>query len=114
MQYLLLLHYDLADVHENLRPEYVAFSEALAASGAFVGANQLQSADTVTTVSVRDGETLLTDGPFIDTKEALNGYYLIEVDTPDEAIEWAAKLPAARYGHVEVRPVVTRQPEAGA
>ena len=56
---------------------------------------------------VRDGETLTTDGPFAETKEILGGYYLIDVDTLDEALEWAAKLPGSWHGTVEVRPVVT-------
>jgi hypothetical protein len=63
---------------------------------------------------VRNGETLVTDGPFIETKEALGGYYLVEAETLDEAIEWAAKIPSARFGHIEVRPVVMRQAEVGA
>lgn len=105
MQYLLLIHADLADVPENVMPEYVAFNEELAASGALVSANQLQPPDTATTVSVRDGETHRTDGPFSETREVLAGYYLIEVDTHDDAIAWAAKIPGAHYGHIEVRPV---------
>ncbi len=58
-------------------------------------------------VRVRDGETLTTDGPFAETKEVLGGYYLIDVETLDEALEWGAKIPGATYGTIEVRPVVT-------
>ena len=83
-------------------------------SGAYVGANQLQPAGTATTVSVRDGETLVTDGPFAETKEVLGGYYLIDVETLDEALDWAARIPSARFGHIEVRPVVMRPAEVGA
>jgi len=114
MQYLLLIHDDETEDHSDLIPEYGTYTEALIASGSFVGANQLQPSDTATTVRVRDGETLVTDGPFIETKETLGGYYLVESESLDEAIEWAAKIPSARYGHVEVRPVVMRQAEVGA
>ena len=117
MQYLLLIH-DRADekaweaMPEEARnafmAEYGAYTEELRSRGFFVGANQLQPVSTATTVSVRDGETIVTDGPFAETKEVLGGYYLIEVDTLDEAIEWAAKIPSARFGHIEVRPVVMR------
>jgi hypothetical protein len=114
MQYLLLIHDDPDSYYDGLMEEYATYTQALAASGALVGANQLQPADTATTVRVRDGETLYTDGPFIETKEALGGYYLIDVGTLDEAIEWAAKIPSARPGHIEVRPVVMRQAEVSA
>ena len=114
MQYLLLIHDDPGSYDDGLMEEYGAYSQALAASGALVGANQLQPADTATTVSVRDGETVVTDGPFIETKEALGGYYLVEADTLDEAIEWAAKIPSAKFGHIEVRPVVMRPAEVSA
>jgi hypothetical protein len=114
MQYLLLIHDDPADYYDGLYEEYGAYTEALQASGALVGANQLQPADTATTVRVRNDETLVTDGPFIETKEVLGGYYLIEVESLDEALEWAAKLPSARIGHIEVRPVVARTAEVGA
>ncbi|MBV8065718.1 MAG: YciI family protein [Actinobacteria bacterium] len=112
MQYLLLINDEEND--RDLMPEYMAYTQALQASGAMAGANQLQPAHTATTVRVRNGETLVTDGPFIETKESLGGYYLIDVDTLDEALEWAAKIPSARFGHIEVRPVVMRQAEVGA
>ena len=63
---------------------------------------------------VRDGEQVVTDGPFAETKEQLGGYYLIEVDSVDEAIEWAAKIPSAQLGSIEVRPVVPSRVEASA
>ena len=63
---------------------------------------------------MRDGETLVTDGPFIETKEMLGGYYLVETESLDEAIEWAAKIPSARFGHVEVRPIVMREAQVSA
>ncbi len=71
-----------------------------------VGGNALQPTSTATTVRVRDGETLLTDGPFAETKEQLGGYYLIEAKDIDEATAIAARIPSARYGSIEVRPVM--------
>ena len=63
---------------------------------------------------VRDGEQVVTDGPFAETKEQLGGYYLVETDSLDEALEWAAKIPGARYGTIEVRPVLPMTVEASA
>ncbi|MEA2376057.1 MAG: hypothetical protein QOD53_2520 [Thermoleophilaceae bacterium] len=85
--------------------EYMAISRA----PGVVGGDQLQPAETATTVRVKDGSTLTTDGPFADTKEVLGGYYLLEADDLDAAIELAARIPAARFGGaVEVRPLVER------
>ena len=120
MQYLLLIHDDESqwstmsdDERNELYAGYGAFTTDLRDSGALVGANQLQPTTTATTVRVRDDETLTTDGPFAETKERLGGYYLIEVESLDEAIEWAAKIPTARTGTIEVRPVVpARAPAA--
>lgn len=118
MQYLLLINDDEAqwgDMPEDERnavfAEYGQYTEDLQNRGILLGANQLQPGDTATVVHVRDGQTLTTDGPFAETKEVLGGYYLIEVETLDEALEWAAKIPSARYGHIEVRPVVMRTAE---
>ncbi|HZS31055.1 MAG TPA: YciI family protein [Gaiellaceae bacterium] len=118
MQYLLLINDDEAhwaempeDERNGIYAEYGRYTEALAASGALVGANQLQPSGTATVVHVEDGKTITTDGPFAETKEVLGGYYLIDVATLDEALEWAAKLPSARYGRIEVRPVVMREAE---
>jgi hypothetical protein len=97
----------------RLYAEYVTFTQELRDGGALVDANQLRSTSTATTVQVRDGETLTTDGPFAETKERLGGYYLVEAESLDEAIEWAAKIPTARSGTIEVRPVVpARTPAA--
>jgi hypothetical protein len=83
--------------------EYMALSD----EPKTIGGNQLAGADTATTVRVQRGETLTTDGPFVETKEELGGYYLIEADDLDEAVAFAARIPAARFGGaVEVRPVV--------
>ena len=113
MQYLLLIHDDEAhwgDMPEDERNaiygEYTQFTEDVQSRGILVGANQLQPSGTATVVHVEDGKTITTDGPFAETKEVLGGCYLIDVDTLDEALEWAAKIPSARLGSVEVRPVV--------
>ena len=72
-----------------------------------LGGNALQPTATATTVRVRDGRRLTTDGPFAETKEQLGGYYLLECKDLDEAIEWAAKIPGAKSGSVEVRPIMS-------
>ncbi len=94
-----------AEEQSAVTGEYMAIMQTPGISG---GA-QLQPATTATTVRVKDGATLTTDGPFLETKEALGGYYLLEADDLDAAIELAARIPAARLGGaVEVRPVVAR------
>jgi hypothetical protein len=113
VQYMLLIFDDervWGDLSEEERgklyAQYGAFTNELRESGALVSADQLQPSTTATLVRVREGETLTTDGPFAETKEQLGGYYLIEAESLDEAIEWAAKIPSARGGTIEVRPVV--------
>jgi hypothetical protein len=81
---------------------------ALGREPAVTGGSELEDPDTATTVRVRDGETLTTDGPFAETKEQLGGFYLIDCGSLDEAIEFAARIPAAQRGAVEVRPLVER------
>ena len=81
---------------------------ALAREPAVEGGAELQDPETATTVRIRNGETLTTDGPFAETKEQLGGYYLIDCASLDEAIEFAARIPGARHGAVEVRPLVER------
>ncbi len=85
---------------------WIAYSEALVSAGAMVGGDPLEGPQTATTVRVRDGKRLVTDGPFAETKEALMGYYLIDAPTLDEALGWAEKVPAAPYGSIEVRPIM--------
>ena len=75
------------------------------AGGVMAGGNELASIRDATTVRVRDTETLVTDGPYADVKEALGGYFVFECESIDEALDWAARIPAAEYGAVEVRPV---------
>lgn len=114
MKYILLIHSggsmsdfeSLPEEQQNaILGEYLAISEL---PGVTDG-NQLQPAETATTVRVEGGETLTTDGPFVETKEALGGYYMFEADDLDAAIEVAARIPAARMGGaIEVRPIVER------
>jgi hypothetical protein len=113
MQYLLLIYDEeknwetMSDEERNgLFGEYGAYTQELQASGKLVGGNPLQPTTTATTVRVRDGEQVVTDGPFAETKEQLGGYYLIEAESVDGALEWAAKIPGARWGSIEVRPIM--------
>jgi hypothetical protein len=85
--------------------EYGQLMEELAASGSMLGGERLHPTTTATTVRVRDGETLTTDGPFAETKEQIGGYFLVDCKDIDHAIELAAKIPGARHGSVEVRPI---------
>jgi len=86
--------------------EYFALVEDLRVKGCYVTGAPLQSVTTATTVRVRDDEVVMTDGPFAETKEQLGGYFLIEAESLEEASAVAARVPAARFGSVEVRPVV--------
>lgn len=85
--------------------EYLAFTENIKTSGHFIGANRLKPAATATTVRVRKGKVLTTDGPFAETKEQFGGYYLIEAKDLNEAIHVASKIPGAQRGCVEVRQI---------
>ncbi len=113
MKYMLLLVSDPADEpafdsaeFEPYMGEWFAYSAALTEAGALVDGYALQGTDVATTVKVRDGERVVTDGPFIESKEVIGGYYLIDVANLDEALDWAAKIPSVRFGTVEVRPVM--------
>ena len=85
---------------------YMDFNKQARAKNRLLGGDALEPVSTATTVRIRDGQTLHTDGPFAETKEQLGGYYLIEADDLDEALEWAAKIPSAKTGCVEVRPIM--------
>jgi hypothetical protein len=85
--------------------DYPRMSQAMRDAGVFVTAGLLQPAAAATTVRIRDGETMLTDGPFAEIKEQLGGYVLIECADLDEAVRWAGTVPVARHGSVEVRPI---------
>jgi len=113
MQYMLLIYNEpngwtsLSEAERGaIYAAYGAFTQELQESGKMVAGDALQPVSTATSVRVRDGETLTIDGPFAETKEVLGGYYLIDVDTIDEALDWAARIPGARHGTIEVRPVV--------
>ena len=110
-QYMLLIYSptDTQRPPEELEaemPRWFSYTQELQESGAMVAGDALQPVDTATTVRVRDGETVISDGPFAETKEALGGYYLVDVPDLDAALAWAAKIPNVGYGSVEVRPVV--------
>jgi hypothetical protein len=113
VQYMLLIYGDQSQWGSMSEEEmgqvmqaYGTFTQELQDSGAMVAGDALQRTDTATTVRVRDDEMLTTDGPFAETKEQLGGYYLVNVGSLDEALEWAAKIPGARHGSIEVRPVM--------
>jgi hypothetical protein len=107
MQYLLLI-YVPSDVQPDpaMRPAWMEYTRQLKEAGARVAGDALQGLDTAQTVRVRDGQTLVTDGPFAETKEMLAGYYLIDVPDLDAALGWAARIPSVGIGSVEVRPVM--------
>ncbi len=113
MQYLLLIYdaekaiLELPEAERNqLYADYMTFTKEIHASGHFRGGDALQPIHTATTVRVRDGKTATTDGPFAETREQLGGYYLVEAKDLDEATAIAARIPSAKYGSIEVRPVM--------
>ena len=85
--------------------EYAEFTQSIKSSGHFIGANRLKPADTAVTVRVRKGKSLTTDGPFAETREQIGGYYIIEAKDLNDAIQVASRIPGARLGCVEVRPI---------
>ncbi len=112
MQYILMIHEDEAQFEKQSDAEmgevmgrYQRFGEALAKSGQMRGGERLQPVATATTVRVREGEILLSDGPFAETKEQLGGFYIVDAESLDEAIKLAAQIPGSETGCVEVRPI---------
>ena len=112
MQYLLLIYGEegqWASLSEAQAGKMMAafgeFTQGIIKSGNYKGGNRLHDTDKATTVRVRDGKRVVTDGPFAETKEQLGGYYLIEAANLDEATEIAARIPSAQFGSIEVRPV---------
>lgn len=113
MRYLCLIYED-EKIWERMQEaeskaiygEYYAFTEEIKESGHYVGGNPLQPTSTATTVRVRNGKLSTTDGPFAETREQLGGYYLIEAKDLNDAIQVAARIPGARLGSIEVRPVM--------
>lgn len=113
MQYLCLIYEAESSLpsrpeaeQEAIMGEYFAFTDAVRDQGKLVAGDALMPTETATTVRVRDGKTVTTDGPFAETKEQLGGYYLLECEDLDEAIALAAKIPSARWGSIEVRPIM--------
>ena len=112
MQYLLMIHSDENGWQNLTQAEraqgmaaYTAYTEALTKAGVLLGANRLSSSANTTTVRLVDGKPRVLDGPFVDSKEQLGGYFLIDVPDLDAAISWAARCPGAGHGTMEVRPV---------
>lgn len=112
MRYALLIYSEEVDPSQvdpadamGTREEYTAFTNEIRERGIHLGGEALQQTPMATSVQVRNGETVTMDGPFAETKEALGGFYLIDVPDLDEAIAVAAKLPGSRYGTVEIRPI---------
>jgi hypothetical protein len=85
---------------------WMAYGAALREAGVHLGENPLQGLDSAATVRVRDGETLISDGPFAETKEMLGGYYVVDLPSPEAAVDWAARVPSAPYGSIEIRPIM--------
>jgi hypothetical protein len=111
MQYILLIYDNennklSPDERNKLFQEYGAFTQGIVKSGNFKAGDPLQPTSTATTVRVRNGKTLTVDGPFAETKEQLGGYYMIEAENLDQAVAIAARIPSARFGSIEVRPVM--------
>ena len=116
MRYLLLIYdnearygADPTDGDPDELAGYIAFNRKTKAAGQHLAGEALQLTHTATTVRIRDGKTMTTDGPFAETKEQLGGFYMINVKDLDEALALAAQIPAARTGSVEVRPIMELQ-----
>lgn len=112
MQYLLIIYQNEAEyakmdaaTGKNLLEEYGAFTQSIVQGGNFKAGDRLQPTTTATTVRVRDGKMLTTDGPFAETREQLAGYYLVDAKDLDAALALAARIPSARFGSIEVRPI---------
>ena len=110
MKYLLLIYMDekaLSDgEREQCYKDSTALCHDLSSKGQFLGANPLQSVTTATSVRVREGKRFVTDGPFAETREQLGGYFLVDAENLDSAIGIAGRIPGARKGTVEIRPVI--------
>jgi hypothetical protein len=116
MKYMLLMYWNESEVPQTpeerqaLAPDkWYALSEEMKAAGVWLSSSGLSPIADATTVRVRDGKTLTTDGPFAETHEHLGGYFLLDCKDLDEALRWAAKIPAAKYGSIEVRPLWGQQ-----
>ena len=112
MQFIALIYGDAsrwesfsADEREAVYERYRAFADEAGKAGVMAGGDELASPGDATTVRVCNSEMLVTDGPYAEVKEALGGYFILECDTMDEAVEYAARIPGAEHGAIEVRPV---------
>ena len=112
MRYMMLIHQDENDLRgsaeqmQALYADWGAFNQALAKAEGAAPGERMQPASAATTVRVRDGKAAIVDGPYADTKEQLGGYFFVEAENLDEAIKWAERCPASRYGAIEIRPLV--------
>jgi hypothetical protein len=118
MQYLLMIYRSEAELgkmtdadRQKMSTDYGAFTQSIIQSGHFKAGDGLQPSTTATTVRVREGKVLTTDGPFAETREQLGGYYLVEAKDLDAAIGLAARIPGAKDGSIEVRPIMIYSPE---
>jgi hypothetical protein len=116
MQYLLLIYGNekafgtMSQAEQDkLMKEYTDFTQSIAKSGHLRGGNELDMTKTAKTVRVRDGKELVTDGPFAETKEQLGGYYLVEAKDVNEALKIGARIPSARWGSIEARPIIPHE-----
>lgn len=115
MKFVILIHEPQSEFDKRTNPEqaatywpaWAAYSEAVAKAGIFVGGAGLELPSNASTLRVRDGRRTIEDGPYADTREMLGGFYIIDVPSLDEALEWAARCPAAPFGSIEVRPVLS-------
>jgi len=108
MKYLLLMYTDESEAPQDtseLQAIWKDFRKEIQASDVFVSSGGIPSLDATTTVRVREGKSLITDGPFAETHEQLGGYFVLDCQDLDEALHWAAKIPAAKYGSIEIRPL---------
>ena len=117
MKYMLLIYHDeqiwnrrTETERQEIYGEYRQLIQELQSNGKYLAGDQLQSTATANSVRVSDGKQMVTDGPFAETREQLGGFFMIEADGPDEANRIAARIPSARVGTVEVRPVVVTAP----
>lgn len=109
MQYMALIYTDPAltpEMGDTMNAAYFSVTQRMKAAGVFKAGDALQPSATATSVRMRGGKVETMDGPFAETKEHLGGYYLLDCADLDEALKWAAQIPGAQYGTVEVRPVV--------
>jgi hypothetical protein len=118
MQYLLMIYRSEAELfkmndaeRQKMTTDYGTFTQSIIQTGHFKAGDGLQPSTTATTVRVREGKVLTTDGPFAETREQLGGYYLVEAKDLDAAIEIAARIPGAKAGSIEIRPIMIYSPE---